>query len=288
MRDAGRRRPRRAERARRRRAVRRRAARRSTRCTGSPTCPVADATARSAGTSLRLYARRARRPARRRRATAPSTRSPSTRGRVDFGLLDAHGRLLAEPGALPRRAPRRRRCERVLERVPAARALRAHRHPAAADQHGLRARRDGRRGRPGARGGAETLLLIPDLLPLLALRQHARPSSRTRRRRSASTRAPAAGRPICSSASTSRRALLPGGRRARARALGAAHAPASTDDRPRRRRGGRGRDARHRLRRRGGAVRSTTAPSFISAGTWSLVGVEVDAPVIDDAASRRT
>ena len=41
--------------------------------------------------------------------------------------------------------------ERVLERVPGARAVRAHRDPAPSDQHDLRARGDGGRGRSGAR-----------------------------------------------------------------------------------------------------------------------------------------
>ena len=58
--------------------------------------------------------------------------------------------------------------------------------------------------RPGARRGRDAAA-DPGSPALLALRQRPRPSSRTRPRRSASTRTPAAGRPTCSSASTCRR-----------------------------------------------------------------------------------
>ena len=91
--------------------------------------------------------RHPRRP-RRRRARVDSVAVDSWA--VDFGLVDADGRLLASPVHY-RDGRRAAAVERVLRTRPAARALRADRHPAAADQHRLRAGRDGRRERPGAR-----------------------------------------------------------------------------------------------------------------------------------------
>ena len=48
--------------------------------------------------------------------------------------------------------------------------------------------------------------------------------------------------------------------------------------------GGGGRLARHRLRRRRRARRAGTSFGYISSGTWSLVGLELDAPVLTEEA----
>ena len=69
------------------------------------------------------------------------------------------------------------------------RAVRAHRHPDAADQHDLRARRDGRRATTPALAGGRDAAADPRPAPLLARRRRESPSARTRRRPSASTRA---------------------------------------------------------------------------------------------------
>ena len=129
--------------------------------------------------------------------------------------------------------------------------------------------------RPGARGGCDAAP-DPRPVPLLALRRARPPSSRTRRRPSATTRSPATGRPISWSGSTSpRRCFRRSSRRGRR------SAPLSPDvaerDGTRPRAGDRGRDARHRLGRRGECRCADDASVFLSIGTWSLVGVEVDA-----------
>ena len=182
---------------------------------------------------------------------------------VDFGLLDRDGRLLQNPVHY-RDARRAAASRRVLAAVPGAGALRAHRHPAPADQHRLRARRDGRRARSRCSTAAETLLLIPDLLHYWL--------GGARRRRAHERDDDAVPRPA-------RRRL--GRRPARAaRHPGAAAAggrPARHGARPARRRGRRGDsarratrdragDARHRLGRRRrplprAAARPTSAPA---------------------------
>ena len=151
-----RRRPRRAERPRRRRPLRRRAARRRPRCTGSRTSPVRAARHAALG-----------RAARSTRDVLDGLRAAGARG----GAIDSVARRLVGRRLRPAR-PRRAACsqnpvhyrdarraarDRARARAGArARALRAHRHPADADQHGLRARRDGgratiRRSRPPRR-----------------------------------------------------------------------------------------------------------------------------------------
>ena len=174
-----------------------------------PNVPVAARRRRSAGTSLRLYRDVTRRAPRRRRDAGRSTRSPSTRGRVDFGLARREGPAAAEPRALPRRPPRRARSTRVLERVPAARALRAHRHPAAADQHRLRARRRWSPRTTRRSTAAETLLLIPDLVHYWLC---GRAIDRVHERDDDAVLRPARrrlGAPTCSSGSTIPAGLLP-------------------------------------------------------------------------------
>ena len=95
--DAGRRRPRRPERPRRGRALRRRAARRLTEVHRFANEPVRVARARCTGTSLRLYARRARRAPRRGARRRPIDSVAVDSWAVDFGLLDAKGRLVQNP-----------------------------------------------------------------------------------------------------------------------------------------------------------------------------------------------
>ena len=256
----------------------------STRCTGSRTCRSARR-ARCTGTSLRLYARRARRAARGRARRGASTRSPSTPGPSTSGCSTRSGRLLAEPGPLPRRAPRRGASSGVLARVPAARALRAHRDPAAADQHDLRARRDGGRATTRRSTARRPLLLIPDLFHHWLCgssddRAHERDDDAVLR---PARRAP--GRPTCSSGSTSRPSCFP---RSSRRARRSAASPPTSPTRP-----GSAAPTWSRSRRTTPAPPSPPCRSrepgsaFLSVGTWSLVGVEVDEPLITDDDVRR-
>ena len=137
--DVRRRRSRRPERPRRRRAVRRRAARRRPRCTGSRTCRCARA-ARSLGrprASIATCSTVSRAAA--REAGQVDSVAVDSWG-VDFGADRPRRAARAEPRPLPRRAARARDGRRARAR-PRARALRAHGHPAHADQHGVRARR---------------------------------------------------------------------------------------------------------------------------------------------------
>ena len=99
---------------------------------------------------------------------------------------------------------------------------------------------------------AETLLMIPDLFTT-GSPGRASASGRTRRRRSASTRAPARGRTTCSSRLDVPARLLPELVEPGTR-LGAARGRRRRGDRPRHAGRRRGRHARHGLGRRGGAV----------------------------------
>ena len=197
---------------------------------------------------------------------------------VDFGLLDSKGRLLQNPVHY-RDARRASAFDGVLAAVPGARALRAHRDPAAPDQHDLRARGDGGGARPGAVGrrdaaaGARPHALLAQRRA--RHRVHERDHDAVPRRR-----ARARGRSTCSSGSTSRRGsppeivapgtalgpLRPTSQGRLGCAPPASIAPATHDT--------------------GSAVAAVPfrrpGAAYISAGTWSLVGIEVDRPVIDD------
>ena len=245
-----------------------------------PNVPVEHAAIRSAGTSCASTSdvldglRRSRAGGRSRRLG----RRRLVGGRLRPARPRAAGSL--QNPVHYRDARRAGAMESVLDRGAGARALRAHGHPAHADQHGLRARARWPRSSDPALDAAETLLLIPDLVHYW-LCGRARRSSRTRRRRSASTRARGTwAADLLERLDIPSRLLpevvQPGTRLGRlsddvAEATG-------LGGRGRRRRG----DARHRLGCRRRAV-PRPGSVFISAGTWSLVGVEVERPLITDA-----
>ena len=143
--DVCRRRPRCAERARRRRPVRRRASR------DRRGAPLRERAREAGGTLhwdiLAPLPRRARRAARGAARGAPIDSVGVDSWAVDFGLVDRAGQLLREPRPLPRRVVAPPPSSSVLERVPARELYERTGHPAAADQHDLRARGDGRRAR---------------------------------------------------------------------------------------------------------------------------------------------
>ena len=192
---------------------------------------------------------------------------------VDFGLARRGRRAPSEPRALSRRASRRARCERVLDACAGARALRAHRDSAHPDQHDLRARRDGSRGRSRARRSRRRCCSIPDLMHYWLcgsayVGAHERDDDTVLRPAHA-----VAGRAICSSGSTSRpascpRSLRPGRSSAR-----------STTTSPRRRAYGDAAVVAVATHDTGSAVAAVPfrgpSSAFISAGTWSLVGIEL-------------
>ena len=207
--------------------------------------------------------------ARRARGGA-STRSASTPGASTSACSTATGRLVAEPGALPRRAPRPRDRRRARSGCPRASSTSA---PASSSCRSTRSS-SWPRWRPSddpaldvGRDAADD----PRPLPLLALRQRASPSSRTRRRRSASTRAPGPGRPTCSSGSASRRGCC---RRSCRPATRARRRSRRTSPRRRGSAGRRWSRARRTTPARPSPRSRFREPgsAFISAGTWSLVG----------------
>ena len=194
---------------------------------------------------------------------------------VDFGLIDRNGRLLANPVHYrdARRAhapwttcssgcPPRELYERTgIQLMPINTVFELA--------------RDGRRGRRRRSTAADDAAAHPRPPPLLALRRahhrvHERDddaSASTRGRGSLGDRPARAARRSPTAAARGRRARHQA-RAARAGRRGETGLGAA---------GRRGRDARHRLGGRGGPVPASRRRSFISAGTWSLVGLEVDA-----------
>ena len=127
-----------------------------------PNGAVRTATARCTGTSLGAVPRG---------AASGCARRPRAAGRcdgigidswaVDYGLLDADGAAARRPRRLPRRPHRRRSSRRCTRPVGAERAVRRQRPAAPAVQHALPA---GRGARAPLRSTRPTLLLLPDLL----------------------------------------------------------------------------------------------------------------------------
>ena len=207
------------------------------------------------------------RAARRRRGTIESVGVDSWG--VDYGLLDAGGRLLEDPVCY-----RDHRTDGAMEQVLRAGAARgdlpADRHPVPAVQHALPALR------PRARGAARRSAAAADdprPVPPRAVRLDAAASTRTPRRRSSSTCGRGGGPTTSSRASpcrarSCRRSLLPGTslgelRPALQKELGLGPlrvlAPATHDT--------------------ASAVAGTPLEpgwAYVSSGTWSLVGVERD------------
>ena len=223
------------------------------------------------------------------RRPLPRDRSPvsATRGRGGPARRHRHrllggrlrparrdGALLGQPVPLPRRAAPTASAEQVARRSRRAELYARHRAPAAAVQHALPAGRGARHG--GARGGADAAA-DPRPARLLADRRGRRRAHERLDHRAATTShrrrvGRRAARPLGMPA-----AVLPPLRDARRRDRTAA-AGRGRGARCRRRRSGRpGRVARHRLGGRRRARRTTTPFAYVSSGTWSLVGLELDA-----------
>ena len=203
---------------------------------------------------------------------------------VDYGLLDADGRAARQPGALPGQ-PDRGGGRPGAGRDPGRGAVRGHRHPAAAVQHDLPARRGG--GHAAAGRGADPAA-DPGPARLLADRARSGPRSPTRPPRSCSTcgrrswagppdRAGRAAARAVPAAAPARRASSATLRPEIAAEAGLAAAAAAGD---------RGRLARHRVRRGRACPRQGRDFAYISCGTWSLVGMELDQPVLTEASRR--
>jgi rhamnulokinase len=125
---------------------------------------------------------------------------------VDFGLLDRSGRLLQNP--VHYRDDRRARAvEGVLAEVPARDLYERTGIQLLPINTVFELGAMAAEGDP-ALEAAETLLLVPDLMHYW-LCGRARPSSRTQRRRNASTRVPGPGRSTCSSGSMSPHGCCP-------------------------------------------------------------------------------
>ena len=271
MADDGRRRPRRAERARRRRPLRRRAPRRSPRCTASRTRP---SRARRDGSHWDILASTARRStgcARRAPTRGPVDSSASTRGRSTSASSTRPAQLVATPSTTATRAAPAR-STRVLAKVPARElyertGIQIMPINTIFELAAMAAERRRRRSR-----GAETLLMIPDLVPPLA-RRHARGEYTNATTTQCLDARAAPGRTTCSSASTSRRGSCPSSSRP-ATVLGPLHADVADET-------GLGGArvvavATHDTASAVAAIPFRHAGSaYISAGTWSLVGVEL-------------
>ena len=191
---------------------------------------------------------------------------------VDFALLGEDGMLVDNPRHY--RDPRTNgMMEKLFAVVPRERSIRLHRHPVHADQHAVPVVRHEAGGLAGAGRGAQ-LLNMPDLFNywLTGVAQ----SEADHRQHVAvlQSRDHDAGPRSCSSAWTCPREILarswPRRERCSARCRRAA--------RP----GVRHRRPRHRLRGGGGSRGGGDNWCYISSGTWSLMGMEIDAPVINE------
>ena len=202
--------------------------------------------------ALRGRARRAARGGAARPGAA-STPSASTRGASTSGCSIAPGgcsRTRSTTATSGTSAASRR----VLARVPARELYERTGHPAHADQHRLPARRAGRGRRRARSSGAETLLLLPDLLHYWLSGERA--CEHTNATTTAVPR-PAhgrRGRSTCSTGSAIPGRLLPRASSRPARALGPLRDDVADDTRLRGTTRDRAGDARHRLRGRRRAV----------------------------------
>ena len=189
---------------------------------------------------------------------------------VDFGLLDARGRLVQNPVHYRDAAPAEPLPTVLLATVPARELYERTGIQLMPDQHDLRARRDGRRATTRRSTPRETLLLIPDLLHYWLCGARVTEFTNATTTQCFDARASAVGRRPPRAA---RRAGAPPGR---ARRAGHDARPAR---RRRRRRDGTARRPRRSRPRRTTPPRPSPAVPFrepgsayISAGTWSLVG----------------
>ena len=188
---------------------------------------------------------------------------------VDYGLLDARARCSATRCTTATRAPTG--CRPGSRGAAGRRAVRGHRHPAAAVQHDLPARRDAHAPRT-----RRALLLIPDLLAYWLTGELGAEVTNASTTSLFDVRAQEWATEVMGKAGlppgSSRRCAARRGHRSGDRAERAGF-PAP---------GYRGRLARHGV---GGRGRARRGPGFayISSGTWSLAGVELAAPVLTEA-----
>ena len=214
------------------------------------------------------------------RTAARSTASRSTRGPSTSASSTAPDGCSSNPVHY-RDARRAAAVERRARAGAGTRAVRAHRHPAARDQHRSSS---SRRWRPVATRRstrADTLLLIPDLIHywLCGSRSAEYTNATTTQCLDAAHRR--AGRSTCSTASRSPRPAARD-RRARARVLGTVTPDVA--DVTGLAGGDRGRRCHARHRQRRSPVSRSRGPdaAFLSVGTWSLVGIESRAACITD------
>ena len=200
---------------------------------------------------------------------------------VDFGLLDGRGRLLGEPGPLPGRRTDGGHARARLRDRAARGDLPGHGHPVHAHQHAVPAAVDGARGRSAAPPGGS-------------------PADDGRPVRTTSC----AGSSVAeyTNASTSQcldpftrdwaRPLLErfgiptahpaGDRPARHRPGPAATAEVAAEHRPRRRTRVVAPGSHDTASAVVGAPLAGPTTAFLSSGTWSLIGLEVPEPVVND------
>ena len=245
-------------------------------CTASPTGRCGCRTA-CTGTCCALFtetlggAARARGPLRRRRRRHLGRRLRAAR----------RARPRARPAVpLPRRAHRRHDRARARARA-AARAVRRHRHPDDADQHRLPAAR--RRGHRGA-GAAERIALVPDLIALWLSGELANESTNASTTGLLDARTGELGARADRAARAARRRRSPATRSSPARRSAACSTTTRDRTRP-----------VHAVASHDTASAFVAAPlrerarsAILSSGTWSLLGLELDAPVLDRRGARRT